>query len=178
MLQIPFDVVHAELDEALLAAGLDPIEAAQRLARAKAEQVDGDGRPVLAADTLVALGREVLGKPTDRADAAAMLERLSGREVQVVSGVALKTTDGAIDDRLAVSTLRVDRLDRSTIDAYVASGDADDKAGALAVQGAAGDFVTVVDGSRSNVVGLPLAETIELLRGAGIEVREPSATVL
>jgi septum formation protein len=173
MLQVPVDVVPADIDEASIGRGLDPVEAVAVLARAKAAGVDGNGRPVLAADTIVSLDGEQLNKPLDRADAAAMLNRQSGRVVQVVSCVALKAGDGAIDDRIAISTLRVDDLDPATIAAYLGTGEADDKAGALAVQGAARDFVTIVDGSRSNVVGLPLAETIELLRDAGIDVTEP-----
>lgn len=178
MLGVGVDVVPAALDEAALSAGLDPLEAVQVLARAKAELVDGATRPVLAADTVVALGDDVLGKPTDRSDASRMLRRLSGETVQVVSAVALKRPDGHIDDRIAISTLRVDELDDATIAAYLETGDADDTAGGLAVQGAAKAFVTITHGSRSNVVGLPLAETMELLRHAGIIVEEPPASAL
>lgn len=173
MLQVPVDVVPADIDEAGIGRGLDPVEAVVVLARTKAAAVDGGGRPVLAADTIVSLDGEQLNKPKDRADARAMLARQSGRIVQVVSCVALKAEDGTIDDRIAISTLEVDELEPTTIASYLDSGEADDKAGALAVQGAARHFVTIVDGSRSNVVGLPLAETIELLRNAGIAITEP-----
>ena len=107
-----------------------------------------------------------------------MLQRLSGETAQVLTSVVLKLPDGSLDDRAAIATLQVATLDPTTISAYLATGEADDKAGALAVQGAAKTFVTIVDGSRSNVVGLPLAETIELLRNAGIAVEDHGATRL
>lgn len=175
MLRVGVEVIPADVDEVGIAAGLEPIEAVQKVARAKALAVDGAGRPVLAADTLVIHDGEVLGKPLDRDDAAAMLTRQSGSVVQVVTAVAIRHPDDTLDDRIAVSTLRVAELDDDTIAEYVATGEADDKAGALAVQGEARAFVTILDGSRSNVVGLPLAETAELLRRAGIIVEDPPA---
>jgi septum formation protein len=168
MAQVGVEVVPADIDEETVAAGLDPMEAVMVLARAKAEAVEGDGRPVLAADTIVSLDGEVLGKPEGRIDAARMLRKQSGKVIQVMSCVAVKALDGTIDDRIAISTLRFDDLDDDTIAAYLDSGEADDKAGALSVQGAAKPFTHIVDGSRSNVVGLPLAETIELLHNVGI----------
>lgn len=178
MLQVRVDVVPANIDEGAIAGGLDPVEAVTAVARAKAEAVDGDDRPVLAADTIVILDNEILGKPADRSEATAMLQRLSGETAQVLTSVVLKLPDGSLDDRVAIATLQVATLDPTTISAYLATGEADDKAGALAVQGAAKTFVTIVDGSRSNVVGLPLAETIELLRNAGIAVEDHGATRL
>lgn len=173
MLQVPVDVVPADLDEAALAEGLDPMEAVALLARAKADAVDGGGRPVLAADTVVSLDDQIMDKPRDRAHAADLLRAQSGQVVQVISCVAVKAPDGSIDDRIAISTIRVDQLTDTVVADYLATGDADDKAGALAVQGAAKAFTELLDGSRSNVVGLPLAETIELLRNAGVTVTEP-----
>ena len=173
MLQVPVDVMPADLDEHTIAAGLDPMEAVAVLAKAKAAAVDGGDRPVLAADTVVSLDDQILGKPADRDHARSLLRRQSGQIVQVISCVAVKTPDGDVDDRIAISTLRVADLSDETIETYLATGDADDKAGALAVQGAAKDFTDLLDGSRSNVVGLPLAETIELLRNAGVTVTEP-----
>ena len=175
MLQVPVEVAPADLDEDAIAAGLDPMEAVAVLAKAKADAVDGDGRPVLAADTVVSLDDESLGKPVDRDHARSLLRRQSGQIVQVISCVAVKAVDGTIDDRIAISTLRVQDLDGDTIEDYLATGEADDKAGALAVQGAAKAFTELIDGSRSNVVGLPLAETIELLRNVGVDVTEPGA---
>ncbi len=125
MLNVDVDIVPADLDEAAIAAGLDPMEAVATVAKAKAESVGGDGRPVLAADTVVCLGDEVLGKPVDRDDARSMLTRQSGQVVQVISCVAVKTPDGAIDDRIAISTLRVQDLTSSVIATYLATGDAD-----------------------------------------------------
>ncbi|MFV2038630.1 MAG: nucleoside triphosphate pyrophosphatase [Acidimicrobiales bacterium] len=173
MIRVGVDVVPADIDEAALTDGLDPTATVTTAAHAKAEAVDGQGRPVLAADTVVVLDGGILGKPADRADAADMLLRQSGRTAEVISCVVLKHTDGSVTNRTAHSTLAIAKLDDSTIAEYLATGEADDKAGALAVQGAAKPFVTIVDGSRSNVFGLPLAETIELLRGAGIAVEEP-----
>lgn len=180
MLQVPVEIVATRLDEDAIAAGLDPIEAVVVLAKAKANAAAGpdDDRLILAADTVVSLDGDVLAKPSDRDDAAAMLRRQSGRVVQVVSCVALRLPGGDIDDRIAISTLRVATLDEARIDDYLATGEADDKAGALAVQGSAGAFTTLVDGSRSNVVGLPLAETVELLRNAGVVVQEPGRETL
>ncbi len=178
MLRVRVDVVAARLDEAALSAGLEPLEAVASLARAKAEAVDGNGRPVLAADTIVVLDDDVLGKPTDRSEAAAMLARQSGETVQVISAVALKLADGSMDERIAIATLGIAKLTEAVIAEYLATGEADDKAGALAVQGAASKFVTIVQGARSTVVGLPLAETIELLRNAGIAVEEPTGAPL
>ena len=150
------------------------MEAVAVLAKAKADAIDGGGRPVLAADTVVCLDDVILGKPRDRDHAAELLRHQSGKAVQVISCVAVKSPDGVIDDRIAISTLRVNPLTDDEIADYLATGEADDKAGALGVQGAAKAFTEILDGSRSNVVGLPLAETIELLRNAGIAVEEPA----
>lgn len=174
MLQVPVHVIPADLDEAELSRGLDPLEAAVLLAKAKASAVDGKGRPVLGADTVVSLNGEVLGKPTDPAHGEAMLRRQFSQVVQVISCVALRRPNGDMDDRVAISTLQVGEIDDASLAEYLSSGEADDKAGALAVQGGAKAFTTLVDGSRSNVVGLPLTETIELLRNAGITVHDPS----
>ena len=175
MLQVPVDVVPADLDEDAISAGLDPMEAVAVLAKAKADAIDGGGRPVLAADTVASLDDEIMGKPADRDHARSLLRRQSGQIVQVISCVAVKAVDGTVDDRIAISTLQVHDLSDEAIETYLATGDADDKAGALAVQGAAKEFTELLDGSRSNVVGLPLAETIELLRNAGVDVTEPGA---
>lgn len=178
MLRVGVDVVPADVDEAALSEGLEPMAAVAVVARAKAQAVEGDGRPVLAADTVVVLDGQILGKPTDRADAEDMLRSQSGRTVEVISNVVLKHIDGSLAARSATSVLAVAELDDSAIASYLATGEADDKAGALAVQGAAKAFVTIIAGSRSNVFGLPLAQTIELLREAGITVEEPRPTAL
>ena len=173
MIQVPVEVAPADIDEAALGDGLEPMEAVVLLAKAKAE-ADRRRRPT---GTRRRHHRQParpssFNKPVDRDDAAGMLRRQSGQVVQVISCVALKGTDGVVDDRIAISTLQVAELDEATIAGYLATGEADDKAGALAVQGPARDFVTILDGSRSNVVGLPLAETIELLRNRGVAVTD------
>jgi septum formation protein len=119
--------------------------------------------PVLAADTVVCLDEMILGKPADRADASRMLRLLSGREHRVLTAVALRFADRA---ELAVSESRVcfRALAEDDIEAYVASGEPTDKAGAYAIQGRAAAFITELHGSYSGVMGLPLYETAQLLR--------------
>ncbi|MEW6464275.1 MAG: Maf family protein [Pseudomonadota bacterium] len=122
--------------------------------------------PVLCADTTVALGRRILGKPADVAEARAMLASLSGRSHRVLTAVAL----GAGRRRgaaLSVSTVRFAPLDAARIRAYVASGEPLGKAGAYAVQGRAAAFIAHIAGSHSGIMGLPVFETAELLRGFG-----------
>ncbi|HSC01288.1 MAG TPA: Maf family protein [Burkholderiaceae bacterium] len=123
--------------------------------------------PILAADTTVALGRTILGKPADAAEARAMLARLSGRTHRVVSGVAV-----AAGPRpalaLNVSHVRFARLSRATIAAYVASGEPFGKAGAYAIQSALAGWIEHIDGSHSGIMGLPLFETARLLQRAGV----------
>jgi septum formation protein len=119
--------------------------------------------PVLAADTIVAVDNEILGKPPDAAHAAKMLRLLSGREHRVLTAVSVK-----LDERLELimseSRVRFAELSDADIDAYVASGEPTDKAGAYAVQGRAQAFITELNGSHSGVMGLPLHETTELLK--------------
>jgi septum formation protein len=132
------------------------------------------GRLVLGADTVVALGDEILGKPADEADAARMLRRLSGRTHEVHTAVAVGR-DGELAFRLATSEVTFRNLRDAEIDAYVATGDPADKAGAYGIQGLAAIFVTRLSGSYSGVVGLPLCETAELLQRHGIEVLRVAA---
>ena len=123
--------------------------------------------PILAADTTVVLGRTLLGKPVDGADAAAMLGRLSGRTHRVLTAVAV--TDGRrLDLALSVSRVRFAPLDAATIAAYVASGEPLGKAGAYAIQGKAAAFIRHIAGSHSGIVGLPLYETAALLARHGV----------
>ncbi|MFA7503150.1 MAG: nucleoside triphosphate pyrophosphatase [Burkholderiaceae bacterium] len=119
--------------------------------------------PVLAADTTVALGGRILGKPADPAEASAMLRALSGRSHRVLTAVALARGE-RIEHRLSVSRVRFARLTAADIDTYVASGDPFDKAGGYGIQGYAGRFVRRVEGSDSGIMGLPLYETHCLLR--------------
>jgi septum formation protein len=149
----------------------------ERLAREKAaagleswRKRGGQGPAVaLAADTIVVDGEEVLGKPRDRADAERMLRRLSGTEHRVITGVCV-VAGGETRSRAVLTGVRFADLSDAALKWLVDSGDGDDKAGGYAVQGLAGAFVERVDGSFSNVVGLPLTETLQLLAGAGVRM--------
>ena len=125
--------------------------------------------PVLCADTTVALGRRILGKPADAAEAAATLRLLSGRSHRVLTAVALH--DGRRSHRaLSTSHVRFAELPPRVIDAYVASGDAFGKAGAYAIQSALAGWIVHIDGSHSGIMGLPLFETAQLLRAASVRL--------
>lgn len=139
------------------------------LAKARAGEARRQARglppaPVLAADTTVALGSRILGKPADAAEASAMLRALSGRSHRVLTAVALARGD-RVEHRLSASRVRFARLTAADIAAYVATGDPFDKAGAYGIQGYAGRFVRHIEGSDSGIMGLPLYETHSLLRG-------------
>ena len=126
------------------------------------------GELVLAADTTVAVDGEILGKPRDDADAARMLRRLSGRTHQVISAVCLRRPAVRLEfDAVTTTEVEVAPLSEATIAWYVATGEPHDKAGAYAVQGLFGAFVRGVRGSVTGVIGLPLDETLGLLRRAG-----------
>lgn len=168
-LGVEFEVRPADADETPR-AGETPEPLVLRLALAKARAAARPGELVLGADTIVALDDEPLGKPADAAEARAMLARLSGRHHQVWTGVALveRTESGARERALAVVTDVVFRaLDPAEIASYVASGEPLDRAGAYAIQGGAAAFVASVDGSWSNVVGLPLGAVRDLLARHG-----------
>jgi septum formation protein len=142
---------------------------AMRLARAKAAAAAerSPGAFVLAADTVVAAGRRLLGKPNDAAGAARMLSLLSGRAHRVLTAVAVAAPSGKMAARLSETRVRFKRLTKAEIDAYLASGEWAGKAGAYGVQGRAGAFVIALNGSYTGVVGLPLYETRALLTGLG-----------
>lgn len=164
---LPDAVLAPDIDETPL-RGETAREAASRLATAKAEAVPtAPGEVVLAADTVVAVGRRLLGKPADEAEAAAFLGLLSGRRHRVVTAVALRR-DGRRWDRTVETAVRFKRLDGAEIARYLASGEWRGKAGGYAIQGLAGGFIPWIGGSYSNVVGLPLTETLGLLAAAGI----------
>ena len=125
----------------------------------------------LAADTVVSLDGEELGKPEGRAHAGALLQRLSGREHLVTTGVCAISAGGALLRSISVHTkVRFRALTAAQVAWLAASGDGDDKAGGYAVQGLAGAFIDRLEGSFSNVVGLPLAETLDLLSAAGLRL--------
>jgi septum formation protein len=168
---VRYHVVEVSVDETWDGRE-SPEEYVQRLALLKARVarriVADEALPVLAADTAVVLEGQILGKPRDRRDALSMLERLSGRRHQVLTAVALVNEQEAV--RISLSTVTFAATTPAQRVACVASGEADDKAGAYAIQGRAAAFIERMEGSYSGVVGLPLFETAELLRGCGIEV--------
>jgi septum formation protein len=161
---------RADLDEAPLPDELPPIHAA-RLARAKAETCAPRhaGAYVLAADTVVACGRRILPKPEDKETARRCLELLSGRRHRVIGGVAVLTPQGRLGTRLVISNVTFKRLTADEIADYAASGEGLGKAGGYAIQGLAARYIRDIGGSYSNIVGLPLYETVALLAGLGFE---------
>ena len=164
----PTAVAAAGLDEAPHAREL-PAAYARRMAREKAEAVARDHADafVLAADTVVALGRRILPKAEDEASARACLERLSGRRHRVLGGLVLIAPDGRRAERLVATVVTFKRLEAREIAAYLKSGEWRGKAGGYAIQGRAAAFVPRLNGSYANVVGLPLVETLALLTGLG-----------
>ena len=168
---IPAAIDPAGIDETPLRREL-PGAHALRLARAKAEAVAPrhPGAFVLAADTVVALGRRILPKAEGEAEARACLEALSGRRHRVLGAIAVIAPDARRAERLVTTVVRFRRLDRPEIAAYLASGEWHGKAGGYAIQGLAAAFIPHIGGSHSNVVGLALAETAALLAGLGYPV--------
>ncbi|HHL39061.1 MAG TPA: septum formation inhibitor Maf [Deltaproteobacteria bacterium] len=179
-LGLDFTVEAPDVDERPL-AGEEPEAHALRLASLKARTVAGRLRErgvgealVVAADTVVAIDGRILGKPADGSDAAAMLRRLSGRTHRVVT--ALCVTDalsGRSIRRAVTSRVTMRPLSEAVIEEYLASGESMDKAGAYAVQGLGARLVERVEGSYTNVVGLPVDELIETLASLGLSVSPP-----
>jgi septum formation protein len=165
---VPHVVTGAHIDESVH-PGERPHDYVQRMARSKAQTVWEQDRslPVLAADTTVVLDGRIFGKPADRADAARMLGLLSARTHEVLTAVALASTAG-LEMRVSVSAVRFRALAADEIGAYWETGEPRDKAGAYAVQGLGAVFIESLSGSYSGVMGLPLFETSELLRAAGV----------
>ena len=169
-LGVVFRQLPADIDETQI-AGETAEDYVQRLAREKARACataqSGATTVVLAADTCVVLDQQVLGKPLDALDALAMLARLSGREHTVLTAVCLRYGDEELE---TLSTTRVKflTLQREQIENYIASGEPFDKAGAYGIQGLAAAFVESLQGSYSGVVGLPLAQTWQLLQQVAV----------
>ena len=162
----PDEVVPAEIDETPRKSEL-PRDYACRMAGEKASAVARSGALVLAADTVVAAGRRILPKAEDEPTARAALSLLSGRRHRVLSAVTLVDAEGRARHRLSTSIVAFKRLSPDELDAYLASGEWRGNAGGYAIQGRAEVFVRFLSGSHSNVVGLPLFETAQLLRGIG-----------
>ena len=181
---IEFDVMPANADETVH-PDETPEAYVQRVAEAKATAVRqrANGRPVLAADTVVVVDEVILGKPVDREDAKRMLRMLSGRAHDVLTAVLLSrgptppSPQGGfgeprgsaphVDTRIDLTTVEFAPLTGDEIDWYVATGEPDDKAGAYAIQGYASRFITRIDGSYSNVVGLPVSLVFQMIKDAG-----------
>jgi septum formation protein len=171
--RVSFEVMPADIDETPR-IGEPPAELVERLALEKAlavaRRLAGGVRLVLGADTIVVLGDAVLGKPADPEDAVRLLGQLLGRTHRVLTGVALVSTDGAASrTRVVESRVTMRAAGEAEIRAYVAGGEPLDKAGAYAAQGEGRRFIARIEGSESNVIGLPLEETLALLRESGLD---------
>ena len=167
-----YRVAPAEVDE-MMFPGEAATDYVLRIAAEKARQAasaDTSGLPVLAADTSVVLDGVILGKPGDALHAADMLRRLSGRSHEVLTAVVLLLGDGTEFSELGVSRVTFAGLESGWINAYCATGEPLDKAGAYAIQGFAAQRISRIEGSYSGVMGLPLFETVQLLKKAGIQV--------
>ena len=174
----PDALLPADIDETPLKSET-PRELVRRLARTKAEvarrtartREELEGAFVVAADTVVSVGRRILPKAEVVEEAAACLRLLSGRTHRVYTAVCVVTPRDAVRERLVESRVRFKRLSREDMEGYLASGQWRGKAGGYAIQGLAGTFVVKLVGSYPNIVGLPLYETISLLDGEGFPVR-------
>lgn len=156
-LDIPFEVIPSDAEENN-PKGMDAWQTVIYLSTMKAEQVAGFKQGIIiGADTVVTVDQQILGKPTDKQDAKRMLQMLSGRKHEVLTGVCLiDTISGKKVSDCAVTEVWFDKLDDTRMDAYIASGEPMDKAGAYAIQGTGGLFVSRICGCYDNVVGLPV----------------------
>ncbi len=164
----PNAVQPADIDEAVH-PGERPRDYAKRMAREKCNAVTAEGC-VLAGDTVVAAGHRILPKAEDEQTARNCLSILSGRRHIVLSAIAVRSADGTLRERLSETLVRFKPLTTAEIDAYIASGEWEGKAGGYAIQGAAEGLILRIDGSHSGVVGLPLYETRALLKSAGFDI--------
>jgi septum formation protein len=169
-LTLNFSVIAMDVDESIF-AGETPRDYVLRLSREKALAGfrHNDGRnPSLGSDTIVLLDGEILGKPGSRAGAEGMLQRLSGRTHEVYSAVALALGEDRVIDTLNITAVTFGDMPVDWIRRYCLSDEPMDKAGAYAVQGGTGQYIRRIEGSYSGVMGLPLFETAQLLREAGL----------
>lgn len=163
---VPDAILPPDIDEDPKRGEL-PRPYAARLAREKAQAVPSDPDDiVLCADTTVALGRRILGKPRDAGEAAEFLTALGGRRHEVITAIAIRRGE-RLWTRESVSAVKMKRLSDAELNTYLASGDWQGKAGGYGIQGAAGAFIPWISGSFTGIVGLPLAETAALLQAAG-----------
>lgn len=170
---IPDEIDPADIDEAPLKNEI-PRDYVMRLAVEKAKTVAArhESAYVLAADTTVAVGRRILEKPQDGTEARKFLELMSGRRHRVISGIALITPDGKTIKRNPETVVQFKRLSREEIDFYVASKEWEGAAGGYKIQGHAECFIKFIRGAFSNVVGLSLYDTIQILNGAGYRTKK------
>jgi septum formation protein len=170
-LRLPFEVMPADVDESPL-PGESADAYVERLARTKAEavraRIAADDVLVLGADTTVELDGRILGKPEDQADGVAMLLALAGRSHRVATGIAV-AGPGRTESVCVTAEVEFRDVDRAEAEAYWATGEPADKAGGYGLQGIGGIFVASIRGSASAVVGLPVAETEQLLRRCGMD---------
>jgi len=164
---VPDAITPADIHETPLKAERPRVYAG-RLSVEKARAVPGEGL-ILAADTVVAVGRRILEKPVDAAQAKQFLQLLSGRRHRVITGVALRHGE-KLWSRQVETAVRFKHLSAPEIKAYIASNEWQGKAGGYGIQGLASAFIPWISGSYSNVVGLPLAETANMLSGAGYQL--------
>ena len=163
---VPDDIRPADIDETPQKAEL-PLVYARRLAAAKARAIPlAKDEIVLCADTVVAVGRRILGKPEDAAQAVEYLNLLSGRRHRVITAISVRTGDRLLEKQITTA-VKFKTLSDAEISAYIRSDEWRGKAGGYAIQGIAAAFIPWINGSYSNVVGLPLNETAGLLTGAG-----------
>ena len=166
---VPDQVVAPEIDETP-ARDEQPRPYAERMARAKAAAVMSADHLVLAADTVVAAGRRILPKAQDAAEVQECLTLLSGRRHRVLTAIVLRAPDGRTTERVVESAVTFNRLTNDQIARYVALHEGEGKAGGYAINGHAAGFIRFLSGSHSAVVGLPLFEIAQLLRGNGWQV--------
>ncbi|MQQ10261.1 septum formation protein Maf [Epibacterium sp. SM1979] len=170
----PDAVRPPDVDETPL-KGEQPRPYCARVTRAKVEAVEARAEDVvLCADTTVALGRRIMGKPEDAGQAAEFLMALSGRRHRVITAVAVRKGDQILTTEV-VSQVKMKRLSDEELNAYLLSNDWQGKAGGYAIQGPAGAFIPWISGSFTGIVGLPLAETANLLRAVGLRILQQEA---
>jgi len=170
-MRVSFVVIPVDIDETVL-VGESPATYVERLALEKARagwELSEKNRPVLGSDTIVVIQGDILGKPRDRNHAIEMLKRLSGNTHQVLTAVALVEGDRSAI-RLSESRVSFRSITEQEIQRYWESGEPADKAGAYAIQGLAAAFIQRIEGSFSGVMGLPIHETVDLLKAFGVDV--------